>query len=179
MSDESSAPPEPLRWEDLDHDFVQEVAKTPGGEGIVRCYACGTCAASCPVSELTERYNPLRIIRMALLGMKEEVLKSDFVWLCASCYACQERCPQDVCIADLMTALRNLAIAHGYFHPGLKPQIDALAKSGRMYELDEFDMKKRAKANLPELELNIEATARFLEMAGLGKAGKTGDTDKT
>lgn len=171
MDDQPAAPPEPLKWEDLDHDFVGEVAATPGGEGIVRCYACGTCAASCPVSELTDRYNPLRIIRMVLLGMKEQVLGSDFVWLCASCYACQERCPQDVCIADLMTAIRNLAIRKGFFHPGLSPQIDALRKSGRMYELDEFDMKKRTKANLPALELKVDATARILELSGLGRAG--------
>ena len=77
---------------DLDPNFKYEVAREPGGENIRYCFACGTCTASCPVRAVDEKYNPRKIIRMVLLGMKEEVLKSDFIWLCSTCYTCHERC---------------------------------------------------------------------------------------
>ena len=62
--------------EDLDPDFCNEVASLPGGENIRRCYACGTCAAKCPVANIDEECNCRRIIRQILFGMREEVLKS-------------------------------------------------------------------------------------------------------
>jgi heterodisulfide reductase subunit C len=54
--------------------------------------------------------NPKRIIHMAILGMKEEVLSSEFVWLCASCNMCYERCPQDIRFTEIIHAIRNIAI---------------------------------------------------------------------
>jgi len=97
----------------LDPDFPREVAGEPGGEGIRQCYACGTCTAGCPVRRFHPAFNPRRIIRMVLLGMRDQVLKEPFVFLCATCYTCQERCPQGVRISDVMRALKNLAVEQG------------------------------------------------------------------
>ncbi len=36
----------------LDLRFRDEIADQPGGENIRRCFACGTCAAGCPVTEV-------------------------------------------------------------------------------------------------------------------------------
>ena len=55
----------------LDPDFKLLIAREPGGEHIKRCFSCGTCTAGCPVREVTDRYNPRKIIRMAILGMKK------------------------------------------------------------------------------------------------------------
>ncbi|MDQ7826526.1 MAG: 4Fe-4S dicluster domain-containing protein [Candidatus Eremiobacteraeota bacterium] len=96
--------------EKLDPDFKYEIAKEPGGEMIMRCFACGTCSAGCPVREIDDGYNPRKIIRMALLGMKDKVLESDFIWQCAHCYQCHQRCPQDVRFTDIIGAMRSLAI---------------------------------------------------------------------
>jgi heterodisulfide reductase subunit C len=98
---------------DLDPNLAREVAEEPGGEGIRSCFACGTCTAGCPVRRFNPNFNPRRIIRMVLLGMREQVMKEPFVWLCATCFTCQERCPQGVHIADLMRALKNLAVREG------------------------------------------------------------------
>ena len=90
-----------------DSNFINELAKQPGGEKITACFTCRTCVASCPITVVNNRFNPLRIIRMALYGLKDEVLGSEFIWLCSSCYACQERCPQRVSITDFMTLLKE------------------------------------------------------------------------
>ncbi len=95
---------------ELDFNFREEIACQPGGENIKRCFACGTCSASCPITEIDDRFNPRKIIRMALLGIKSEVLSSDFIWICCNCYLCYERCPQDVRFTSIIHAIRNIAI---------------------------------------------------------------------
>ena len=100
--------------DDLDKNFKYEVAAQPGGENIKKCFSCGTCTAGCPVSEVDESFNPRKIIRMVLLGMKKEVLSSKVIWYCCSCYTCYAQCPQNVKFTDVMAALRHLAIEQGY-----------------------------------------------------------------
>ena len=82
--------------------------------------------------------------------------KSDFVWLCSSCYACQERCPQGVAIADFMTLLKNVAAREGCAPPGIRAQRDIISKEGRVYPIDDFDNKKRQKAGLPPLPTSCD-----------------------
>ena len=132
--------------------FREEVLHTPGGENLLKCFSCGTCTASCPVREVDERYNPRRIIRMVLLGMKEEVLRSDFIWLCSTCYTCSERCPQGVHLASIMRALKNIAVREGIVHPSFQMQAETIREHGKLYEIEDFDNKKRRRLNLPELE---------------------------
>jgi len=90
--------------------FHKEISSQPGGENIARCFACGTCTISCPVFEIREEYNPRRIIRMAALGMRDELLSSELIWSCVNCYTCFERCPQDVRFTSIIHVLRNMAV---------------------------------------------------------------------
>ncbi|MGQ9629283.1 MAG: 4Fe-4S dicluster domain-containing protein [bacterium] len=149
---------------DLDPNFKYEVAATPGGENIKRCFACGVCTGGCPVREVDERYNPRRIIAMVLLGMRDEVLKSDFIWLCSTCHTCYERCPQDVRITDVMIALRNIAVRSGYIPPSFVKQAELIKTYGRLYEIDEFDNQKREKADLPPVKSRNEEVSKIFEI---------------
>ncbi len=151
----------------LDPDFKHLISKEPGGERIKRCFSCGTCTASCPVREVTDRYNPRKIIRMALLGMKKEVLSSQFIWLCSSCYTCYERCPQNVQIPELMNAIKNIAVREGYTPPVMKAQIDLLSSHGRLLEITEFENEKRTESQLPLLQSRIEDVKMILKELGL------------
>ena len=99
-----------IHFENLDPGFCNEVASLPGGENIRKCFACGTCSAGCPVTIIDEEYNPRKIIRQILFGMREEVLKSSVIWFCMMCYRCYARCPQQVNFTDVMRAIRYLAI---------------------------------------------------------------------
>lgn len=152
---------------ELDSNFKYEVAKQPGGENIMRCFTCGTCSAGCPVREIDDRYDPRKIIRMVVLGMKKRVLSSDFVWLCSGCYTCQERCPQDVRITDVMNVLKNLAAKEGYLHPSLAKQVELIQRYGRLYEIDEFDNKKRGRVGLPPIVMNSKEIEEIFKMTGV------------
>ena len=119
---------------ELDTKFKYDVANEPGGENIKLCFACGLCTASCPVSDIDPEYNPRKIIRMVILGMRKEVLSSKFPWLCTQCYTCQAHCPQNVKFSDVMKALRDMAVREGYVHPSFAEQIK---------EIDTFSQKLR------------------------------------
>jgi heterodisulfide reductase subunit C len=153
----------------IDSSFALRVASRAGGRQMLRCFACGTCTAGCPVAEIDERYNPRRIIRMVLTGLKDEVLRSEFIWLCAGCYTCQERCPQGVRVAEVMRTLRNLAVEEGIVHPAFKAQAELIRGMGRIYEIEDFDNKKRARAGLPELRKTIEEVKTLFERQKLNE----------
>lgn len=151
----------------MDPTFADQIAAEPGGSQIRRCFACGTCTASCPVREVTDRYNPRRIIHMAVLGLKKEVLTSDFIWLCSTCYACHERCPQDVRITDLMHAIKNVAVREGYIHPSFRTQVGLIRDHGRLYDITSFENERRMEQGLPAINERPEDYQRILATTGL------------
>ncbi|HAR99151.1 MAG TPA: heterodisulfide reductase [Syntrophus sp. (in: bacteria)] len=92
--------------------FLEEVNEMIGGVPIQRCYHCRKCTAGCPLAFAME-YNPNRVIKMIQMGMKEDVLGSSTIWMCASCETCVTRCPNQVDIARMMDALRQMSIESG------------------------------------------------------------------
>lgn len=91
--------------------FVEEIRSIPGGEGVRLCIQCGTCSASCPNADKME-HTPRKLIAMARAGMRTEVLSSNSMWFCLSCYLCTVRCPRGIKQTDLMHTLECLAVRH-------------------------------------------------------------------
>ena len=120
----------------LDLRFRDEIAGHPGGENIRRCFACGTCAAGCPVTEVDSEYNCRRIIRQILLGMREEVLSSPLIWMCLVCYRCYVRCPQKVNFTDIMRVLRYLAVKEKRVSPEIFERINELDRFSQVVRHD-------------------------------------------
>lgn len=92
--------------------FLEEVNKRVDGVPIQRCYHCRKCTAGCPVAAHME-FNPNKVVKMIQNGKREEVLNSSTIWLCLSCETCITRCPNQVDIARMMDALREMAIETG------------------------------------------------------------------
>ena len=151
----------------LNPGFRNEIVAEPGGERFLRCFSCGTCVAGCPVAGTTERYNPRRIVRMALLGMREEVLASEFVWLCSACYTCYERCPQDVHVPELMNAIRNIAAREGHAPATFRRQAELLRDHGRLYEITEYENERRSDQGLPPIREQAGDVRRILVQSGV------------
>jgi len=105
--------------------FIDDICSIPGGEKIRLCIQCGTCSASCPNVNKME-YSPRQIIAMARAGMKDEVLSSNSMWCCASCYLCTVRCPRDIKPTELMHALECVAVS--------QPSNKAKTKTPAMYK---------------------------------------------
>jgi heterodisulfide reductase subunit C len=96
----------------LDHDFLAEIYALPGGHEIKKCIQCGTCSSSCPLSYVMD-YGPRKIFSFIRAGFRDEVLESNTIWFCSSCYTCAARCPKDIKITDVMYALKRLAVKEG------------------------------------------------------------------
>jgi len=105
-----------VRYEkDLDHNFYKEVSELAWGEKFLTCIQCGNCSGACPLSPYMD-YGPRRIIAMTRAGFKNDVLKSNTIWLCASCYKCAVDCPKEIKITDVMYGLKQMALQQGV-HP--------------------------------------------------------------
>jgi len=85
--------------------FVEERS----GEDLRRCYYCLKCTAGCP-SAPAMPYGPAQMVRMVQLGLKDDLLESPSIWFCLQCETCGARCPNEISIAGLTQALRQIAI---------------------------------------------------------------------
>jgi heterodisulfide reductase subunit C len=154
--------------------FSEEVANRHGGETLKSCYQCGTCASSCPVARLDSNFNPREVIKLTLLGEKKEIVSGEAIWLCTSCFNCQERCPQNVEIAELIYALRNMAIESGKSPNIYADFASALITDGRIVAISKFVEKKREEYGLPSLKpVGIEDLNTILSATGFIKPEKT------
>jgi len=121
-----------------DFDFLEKV-EAAGPFHAAECFQCRKCTNGCPASFAMDLY-PDQVIRLALLGQKDEVLKSRTIWVCASCETCSTRCPNGVQIAELMDYFKELAVLEGVETP--QPQVLGLHQSfldnvrltGRVFE---------------------------------------------
>jgi len=94
----------------LDPSLMSEL-KEFGAVGLEKCIHCGNCTAICSLSKDDDRF-PRHMIRMAQLGMNDELLGSQELWLCYNCGDCSETCPQGAEPANFMAAARCYAVTH-------------------------------------------------------------------
>jgi heterodisulfide reductase subunit C len=94
------------------YNLAQEIDHR-SGEFIELCYHCHKCTAGCPVVDAME-YGPDQILRMIALNQCDDVLQSKDIWLCAGCFTCATRCPNDIDISAVMDSLRQVALEQGY-----------------------------------------------------------------
>lgn len=102
---------EKISVEKIRSDFVRELEEI-SGENLLSCYQCGKCSAGCPIATAMDLL-PNQIIRMAQLGLEEDILNSKAPWLCAACLTCTSRCPRGVDIARIMGAVRSITLRTG------------------------------------------------------------------
>ena len=81
-----------------------------------RCVQCQTCTNVCPVvahstdCEHGIDLTPQKVMNLLRLGLGDLALGSRRVWDCATCYQCQENCPEGIRVTDILCELRALAV---------------------------------------------------------------------
>jgi ferredoxin len=96
----------------VDVSLLQKIKRHGAGENldVSACFNCGNCTAVCPLAEDSTGF-PRRMIRMAQVGMEQELLASEDLWRCYSCGKCTETCPRQADPAEFMAAARSYAIS--------------------------------------------------------------------
>jgi quinone-modifying oxidoreductase subunit QmoC len=123
------------------NSFLREVEENvEEGEWVKMCMQCGVCSGSCPFGPHWE-HPPQEIFMMIRAGKRDEVLRSDSMWMCTSCYNCIVRCPRELPITHIMHGLAHYAKRLG-LAPKNQPTYkfaelfwNNLAKNGRVNEL--------------------------------------------
>ncbi len=83
---------------------------------FVNCFGCQNCTTVCPVVGSYEDPEkelgllPHQIMCCLGLGLVDMAGGSRMIWDCLTCYQCQEHCPQNVLVTDLLYALKNNAV---------------------------------------------------------------------
>ena len=93
----------PIRLEGKQKSIFMDKVKEllPEGGNLNLCLTCGACSSGCPATGL-EGMDPRKFLRMAALGMDEEILSTNWVWMCSMCQRCIYVCPMKIDIPQLV-----------------------------------------------------------------------------
>ena len=79
------------------------------GVNPLKCMKCGKCSATCPAFNEMD-IKPHQFVSYVVNNNVEELVKSESLWKCLSCFACVERCPRDVKPGKIIDAARQLVV---------------------------------------------------------------------
>jgi heterodisulfide reductase subunit C len=142
-------------------EFTRKVVDA-GGKTVNLCFQCGTCTGSCPSGRQTA-FRVRKVVRRAQLGFEEDVLPSEDLWLCTTCFTCYERCPRGVEIVDIIMALRNMAVRKGYMAEPHRKVAELISKTGHLVSLRDEDKALRAKLGLQGTPPTVFSDPKSLE----------------
>lgn len=93
--------------------FHNSLFEIPDGERFKNCIQCASCSGICPFGYLMA-FPPGKMIAYLRAEMFDRILGTDTVWMCVSCYACTEICPQKIPVTPgLMTRAKEELLLAG------------------------------------------------------------------
>ena len=151
----------------VDFAFKRLLAQTVEGDLANFCYQCGACVGDCPAATYSDAFNPREIMLKVLYGLEDELLGDDSViWECTNCYACHERCPQQVKPVEIIISLKNMLAARGRIPDVVAKVTKTFEETGRTVPYSPAIDKQRAKFGLPPLgPVPVEEIQALLEPA--------------
>lgn len=127
------------------------------------CYQCAKCTSGCEAHKLLE-LEPHKMVALLKRGLIDEMVNSDIIWTCMSCFKCRERCPQKIAPVEILFALKNMAVASGKQIPGKYTAIlQSVLSMGLIQDVQgvntkDTTVKKREELGLPALSKPTDPT---------------------
>jgi len=127
------------------------------------CYQCAKCTSGCEAHKLLE-LEPHKIVALLKRGLIDEMINSEIIWTCMSCFKCRERCPQKVAPVEVLFALKNMAVASGKQIPGnYTAMLQSVLSIGLVQDVKNIstqDNKTKTRSNLglPEISKPADPT---------------------
>jgi heterodisulfide reductase subunit C len=118
------------RW--VEANFISLMMRITLGKLTQKiCQECGGCDVECSLSITNEGLKPNHIPLKLLVEDVKEILRSDVIWGCTSCFACGENCKAGMPPYDVIETLKNLSARIGYHFPdSYKEYNKSIVKNG-------------------------------------------------
>jgi heterodisulfide reductase subunit C len=113
-------PEKVIRLTPINKNFKEKADRSDQAHTYSYCFSCENCSTVCPVVKNYENPQevvgllPHQIMRSVGLGLKDLAMGSGMLWDCVTCYQCQEHCPQDVKVTDVLYELKNQAMIEAF-----------------------------------------------------------------
>ena len=127
------------------------------------CFQCAKCTSGCEAHKPLE-LEPHKMVALLKRGLIDEMVNSDIIWTCMSCFKCRERCPQKVAPVDILFALKNMAVASGKQIPGnYTAMLQSVLSIGLLQDIKSVTTsgnktKNRSELGLPEISKPVDPT---------------------
>lgn len=127
------------------------------------CMTCGICACTCPVSGV-DGFDPRKVVRLAAMGLEQELVESRWPWICTMCGKCEQACPMEVRIPDVVRRTRSLRDRDqvpGILHKGLQAALETgnnlrLPKDDFLFILEDVAGEIREEPGFEELQVHVD-----------------------
>jgi heterodisulfide reductase subunit C2 len=122
-----------------ERDFLSRIVED-SGQNLTACIQCGKCSGGCPITS-AEVGGPRRLVAEILYGAKREALEDPTWWCCVACGTCMTRCPVEINMYRVATALCEMAEREGVtpsepdIHLFEKLFVKSVERHGRANEL--------------------------------------------
>jgi heterodisulfide reductase subunit C len=127
---------------------------------ILKCMQCGLCSGSCPSGRYTI-LNIRRLVHRAASGFS--VGEDESIWMCTTCYTCQERCPRSVRIVDAVLRIRESAVHRGIILEAHRKVAAMLMETGHAVPIDENNTRKRQQLGMSGLPPTVHSMPEALK----------------
>jgi heterodisulfide reductase subunit C len=127
------------------------------------CYQCGTCASTCAAGLVSPDKNIRKLIQHLINSDNEfEPKENDLMWLCTTCYQCEDRCPEGIPLTTLLIQLKNMAVEKGVIPASIRKEIATLTVHSFTYPPVKSIVSRRRRLGLPELPRPADAEMQTL-----------------
>ncbi|HLB72297.1 MAG: CoB--CoM heterodisulfide reductase subunit C [Candidatus Methanoperedens sp.] len=128
---------------------------------ILTCFQCGTCHASCP----SGKYTSLNVRKIVRDSVRKDVSSAPELWMCTTCYNCQERCPRGIKVTDAVLTLRSEAVKKGKILPAHRIVCNFLIETGHAIPLDDTHLliRRQIELDAPETVYRYPAARKEVQ----------------
>ena len=100
------------------------------GDNINECLTCGACNSRCTWFDGPGGPLPRQIVRMAALGLEQELIDSEMLWDCLICNRCTQDCPMEISMDLVVRRGRSLEPAREHIPVDIARGIETRLETG-------------------------------------------------
>ena len=127
------------------------------------CYQCGSCVSSCAAGLVNPQKNIRKLIQNLIKAAEDsELEENDLLWLCTSCYQCEDRCPEGIPLTTLLIRIKNMAVEKGLIPNSVKKEIETIVTHSFTYPPAKSISSRRKRLGLPDLPRPAETEMQTL-----------------